>query len=631
MGGGTTRLALRLLETSDLHMFVHDYDYYQDRQDNTVGLARVATLIAQARAGAANSLLFDNGDIIQGNPLGDYMALPGHLGAGCCHPMIRAMNGLGYDAATIGNHEFNYGLEFLAAALAGAAFPFVCANVETAAGAPLLPPTIVLERDLVDEDGTLHRLRIGVIGLVTPQVMIWDKARLEGRVTAGDIVLAAERHLPALRSRCDLVVALCHAGISDAPRRGGEENAALHLAAVPGIDAILAGHAHRVFPGPDYAALGGGVDCACGTLAGVPAVMPGFWGSHLGVIDLVLERDAAVPGTPAAPAPAWRVGDFRVEVRPIYRRVGREALSLAARDDAVLATVAPEHAATLRWMEQPVGRSTVAINTFFSLIGNDAALALVNDAQVWYARPLLAAAGHADLPLLSAASPFKAGGAGPDSFVDIPAGPLDMRNIANLYMFANTICAVKVSGVELREWLERSCAVFNRIDPTDPAPQELAAPRAASYLFDTIAGLTYEIDLSQPARYDRDGGLVRPDAHRIVALAYAGRPVGPADAFVVVTNNYRADGGGAFPGTGGGHLLLQAPDLNRDVIVRYVMQHPQVTPVPAPIWRFRPLGRPTVLAFNGTAETERHLAGQPGVTRLGDGVGGFVRYGLSLG
>ncbi len=625
MSGRTSRVRLRLLETSDLHMFVHDYDYYQDRQDNTVGLAKVATLITTARAEAVNSLLFDNGDIIQGNPLGDYMALSGHLSAAHGHPMIRAMNRLGFDAATIGNHEFNYGLEFLDTVLGGAAFPFVCANIETAAGASFLPPTTVLERDLVDEDGTMHRLRIGVIGLVTPQIMIWDKARLEGRITAGDIVDAAARHVPALRRRCDLVLALCHAGISDAPRRGGEENAALHLAAVPGIDAIFAGHAHRVFPGPDYATLAG-VDCARGTLGGVPAVMPGFWGSHLGMIDLMLEHDAAS----AAATPAWRVTDFHVEVRPIYRRAGRDALPLAVADPAVLADVTPEHQATLRWMEQPVGRSTVPINTFFSLLGNDAALTLVNDAQAWYARPLLAATGHADLPLLSAASPFKAGGTGPDSFVDIPAGPLDMKDMANLYMFANTICALKVSGIELHEWLERSCAVFNQIDPADPNPQELAAPRAASYLFDTIAGLTYEIDLSQPARYDRDGVLVRPDACRIVALAHQGRAVLPQDSFIVVTNNYRADGGGAFPGTGGGHLVLQAPDLNRDVIVRYVMQHPEVTPVPTPIWRFRPLGHRVTLAFNGTAETERHLSRQPGVTRLGDGTGGFIRYGLSL-
>ncbi len=620
MSDAAPLVRLRLLETSDLHMFVYDFDYYQGRQDNTVGLARVATLVSQARAEAANTLLFDNGDIIQGNPLGDYMALSGKLTDGDGHPMVRAMNLLGYDAATVGNHEFNYGLDFLHRALRGAHFPFVCANIETPDGGTLLPPAIVLERSVTDEAGAPHALRIGVIGLVTPQITVWDKARLDGEVDTVDIVDAARRHVPPLRACCDLVVALCHSGISAQLRCGGEENASLHLAAVPGIDVILCGHAHRVFPGPDYAGLPG-VDAVRGTLGGIPAVMPGYWGSHLGLVDLQLRRDDAG---------CWQVAGFGVEVRPICRRDGRQAVPLVADDASVLAAAGPEHQATLRWMEQPVGSTAVPINTYFSLLGNDAALTLVNDAQLWYARPLLAATSHAHLPLLSAASPFKAGGAGPDSFVDIPAGPLDMKAVANLYMFANTVCVVKVDGAELREWLERSCAIFNRVDPTLGVAQPLVAPRAPSYLFDTIAGLSYEIDLSQPRRYDNKGRLVHPGAWRIVSLTHEGREVTPADSFLVVTNNYRADGGGGFPGTGGAHLVLQAPDLNRDVIVRYVLQHREVAPAPAPVWRFRPFATPVLLGFDGNAETARHLASQPAVARLGEGSGGFVRYALTL-
>ncbi|WP_419727946.1 bifunctional 2',3'-cyclic-nucleotide 2'-phosphodiesterase/3'-nucleotidase [Lichenicola sp.] len=616
---------LRLLETSDLHMFIYDYDYYQDRQDNTVGLAKLAMLVRQARAAARNTMLFDNGDIIQGNPLGDYMALAGHLTHDSGHPMLRAMNLLGYDAATFGNHEFNYGLDFLELAIKSAHFPFVCANIDRLDGTSFLPRSVVLEREVTDEAGHTHCLRIGVIGFVTPQIMIWDKARLEGHVTTGDIVDAAHRFVPQLRARCDLVVALCHSGISSAARQGGEENASLYLASVPGIDVIFTGHAHRVFPGPDYGTHDG-IDTVRGTLGGIPAVMPGFWGSHLGVIDLVLERHSAAdqPGR-------WVVQDFHVEVMPIYERRGPEAHALVPCDPTVLAAAAPEHRATLSWMEQPVGSTTVPINTFFSLIGNDPALSLVNAAQLWYARPLLAETSDCGLPVLSAASPFKAGGAGPNSFVDIPAGPLDMKDIANLYMYANTVCVVKVNGDELREWLERSCTIFNRIDPALSTPQELSPPRAPSYLFDTIAGLTYEIDLSQPERYDGQGQVVRPDARRVTDLRHEGRPITARDSFLVVTNNYRADGGGSFPGTGDAHLVLQAPDLNRDVIVRYVMQHRQVSPVAEPIWRFRSLGRPVLLAFNGTAETAQHLAGQPGVSRLGDSAGGFTRYGLQLG
>ncbi|WP_428377394.1 bifunctional 2',3'-cyclic-nucleotide 2'-phosphodiesterase/3'-nucleotidase [Lichenicoccus sp.] len=617
---------LRLLETSDLHMFVYDYDYYASRQDNTVGLAKVSTLITAARAEVRHSLLFDNGDIIQGNPLGDYMALPGHLRPGNLkpgdgHPMFRAMNLLGYDAATFGNHEFNYGLDFLHAALRTARFGFVCANIETVDGKPFAPPTMVLTRRYIDEAGQPQTLRIGVIGFVTPQIMVWDRAKLEGRIRTVDIVDAARRHVPELRRQADVVVALCHAGIAAGARQGGEENASLHLAAVPGIDVIFTGHQHRVFPGPDYADIDG-VDAVRGTLAGKPAVMPGFWGSHLGIIDLTLEKNAAG---------AWSVAGFKVEPRPIYRREGREAISLAAADPRLLAAVAVEHQATLRWMEQPVGNTTRPINTFFSLIGSDPSLSLVNAAQLWYARPLLAATPYNHLPVLSAAAPFKAGGTGPNSFVDIAAGPLDMKDIASLYMFANTVCAVRCSGAELREWLERSAAIFNRIDPQASGPQELVSARVPSYMFDVISGVTYAVDLTPPERYGPDDRVARPNAHRIIDLRRGGRPVDPAQEFIVVTNNYRADGGGGFPGTGADRIVLAAPDLNRDVIVRYVLAHKSITPAAEAVWRFAPLPRPVVLAFNGNADTAKHLGEHSGVIRLGEGADGYTRYGLTLG
>ena len=609
---------LRLLATSDLHMFVYDFDYYAGVQDNTVGLGKVATLLRHARGEARNSLLFDNGDILQGNPLGDYMALPGTARAS--HPMIRTMNLLGYDAATFGNHEFNYGLDVLAESLGSACFPFVCANIETLDGGLWAPPTTVLHRQVIDEAGLPQTLRIGVIGLVTPQIMIWDKARLEAHIRTIDIVEAAARHLPALRAASDLVVALSHSGISDAPHEAGAENACLALAALPGIDVVISGHAHRVFPGSDYAGLAG-VDATRGTLAGKPAVMPGFWGSHLGVVDLTLRQSGA----------RWLIDDFAVEARPISRRHGRRAEPLAGNDPRVLAAVAPEHRATLRWMEQPVGRTTRPIDSYFALVGGDASLPLVNAAQLWYARPLLEATRFAGLPVLSAASSFKSGGHGANAYVDIPAGPLTMRAIASLYMFANTVCAVRVTGAELREWLERACVVFNRIDLGGVAPQRLRATGVPSYMFDVISGLTYNIDLTQRARYDPHGALRAPASHRIVDLLHLGRPVDPAQEFIVVTNNYRADGGGHFPGTGAGRIVLAAPDLIRDVLVHYVASQTPLTPRAEPVWCFARPARPVRLEFDGNADTARHLAAHPGVTRIGETADGTVRYGFTLG
>eukprot|EP01037_Dinobryon_pediforme_P002011 gene2011-2049_t len=614
------RIRLRLLETSDLHMFVYDYDYYRDKEDPTVGLSKVSTLIRAARAEARNSLLFDNGDIIQGNPLGDFVARPNQLKDGEIHPVFAAMNTLGYDCATLGNHEFNYGLPFLDLALKGANFPFVCANLAHIDGRSYLPPTKILTRDVVDEAGATHSLRIGVIGFLPPQIMVWDRTNLEGRVTTTDIVEAAQDQIPALRAQCDILVALCHSGIDTGPRTTGFENAAFHLAKVPGIDVIFTGHSHRVFPGPDYARRAG-VDAVRGTLAGIPAVMPGFWGSHLGVIDLDLVQDSG----------KWRVADFKVEARPIYRRDGAQVISLAQPDSAIIAAIAPAHRATIDWVRQPVGNVQFPLNSYFAMLGSEASVGLVNAAQTWYTRSLLKGTKHENLPILAAAAPFKAGGTGPDSFIDIAPGAIALKDVADLYVFANTLVAVKISGAAVAEWLERSCGAFNVIDPANPAPQDLLNRFFPTYNFDVISGLTYEIDLTQPNRYDSAGKLARPDARRVVNLRFNGDPIDPAQQFVVVTNNYRSDGGGRFPGLDGSNVILRAPDLNRDAIVKYLENVGSLSETPAPTWSFARPKSPLALLFRSSTRLQALAAGRSDLTRASIAPDGYVTYILTLG
>ena len=284
---------LRIMETTDLHVHVWPYDYYADKPVDTVGAARTAALIRAVRDEAGNSVLLDNGDILQGNPMGDYVAYERGMKPDEMHPIITAMNEVGVEAGTLGNHEFNYGLDFLKNALAGAGFPVVCANVATradedpAADDTLVPPYVVLDRELTDGAGQPHPIRLGIIGFVPPQIMQWDRKHLEGRVTARDIVEAALAWVPKLRGEgVDLVVALCHSGIGAATHEPGMENAAIPLAGVEGIDVILTGHQHLVFPGPDFEDTEG-VDIAAGTIAGKPGVMAGFWGSHMGLVDLL--------------------------------------------------------------------------------------------------------------------------------------------------------------------------------------------------------------------------------------------------------------------------------------------------------------------------------------------------------
>lgn len=614
------RLKLRLLETSDLHVNVVPYDYFRDAPDDTVGLAKTATLIKAAQGEAKNTLLFDNGDFLQGSALGDYIAYKKGLKLGETHPIIAAMNALPYLCGALGNHEFNYGLEFLETGLVKAEFPMVCANVTRVGGEPLVDPWRLFEQEFEDEAGARHLVKIGVIGFAPPQIMQWDKANLEGRLVAGDIVDAASRHLPdLLAAGPDIVVALCHSGIAGGERRGGEENAALHLAKLDGIDVILTGHQHLVFPGAKAFDGLAGVDNVKGALHGKPACQPGFWGSHLGLIDLALEKRGE----------RWRIADFRVETRPIFERTpDRKIMSRAAAEPAVLASVKAEHEATLVYMREPVGATASAINSFFALVADDPSVQVVADAQIAYAKRLMAQTPWKDLPVLSAAAPFKSGGrAGPAFYTDIPAGPLALKNIADIYLYPNTVQIVKVSGAQVREWLERSAGVFNRIDPAGTAEQPLINPGFPAFNFDVIDGVTYRIDVTQASRYDGEGKLVAPEARRIVDLSFDGRPIDEAAEFIVATNNYRASGGGNFPGTKT-TVVLEAPDLNRDVVVRHILDRKTIEPKADGNWALAPLPA----GVNVTFVTSPAAAGKAPATLkaepAGDAPDGFAKWRL---
>ncbi|TNC52817.1 bifunctional 2',3'-cyclic-nucleotide 2'-phosphodiesterase/3'-nucleotidase [Rubellimicrobium rubrum] len=618
---------LRIMETTDLHAHVVPYDYYADEEVDTVGLARTASLIAEVRAEATNSLLLDNGDLIQGNPMGDYIAYERGV-EGVMHPVIEAMNVLGYDASTLGNHEFNYGLDFLQGSLQGANFPFVSANVVTTEGATpdkdvtLVPPYAILDRTIVDGTGAEHPIRIGVIGFVPPQIMEWDRRHLEGRVTTRDIVESAQAWVPRIRAEgAQLVIALCHSGIAEAEHMPGMENAAVPLAGVEGIDVVLTGHSHLVFPGPDYEDWPG-VDNVAGTINGKPGVMAGFWGSHMGLVDLLLQREGD----------GWRVTSFTVEARPIYLRSEEGDVTPTIESDTeVLLAVEDEHQATLDYVRRPVGKTEAPLHSYFALVADDPSVQIVSIAQAWYIDQMLQGTPDEGLPILSAAAPFKAGGrGGPEYYTDVPVGDVAIRNVADLYLYPNTVRAVKITGAQVKDWLERSAGMFNQITP-GAQDQPLLNPDFRSYNFDVIDGVTYRIDLSQPSRFDADGAMVNEGANRIVDLSYNGQPIDPAQDFVVATNNYRAEGGGSFPGADGSTIIFEAPDTNRDVIVRYIVEQGTINPAADGNWGFVPMPGTTVLFDTGPKAAE-YLDQVPGlaIEPAGDAPDGFARFRIAL-
>ncbi|MBC7941868.1 MAG: bifunctional 2',3'-cyclic-nucleotide 2'-phosphodiesterase/3'-nucleotidase [Chitinophagaceae bacterium] len=614
-------LRLRILETTDLHVNLLNYDYYQDKATDEFGLAKTATLIKAARAEVANTLLFDNGDLLQGNPLGDYIASGKALQPGQVHPAHKVMNWLRFDAANIGNHEFNYGLDFLRRALAGAAFPYINANIveDAGAGKPgknVFTPYVILERRFVDETGAAQTLKVGVVGFVPPQVMNWDRQNLQGKVVAKDIVETARELLPRIRAAgADIVVAIPHSGFERGETFAFAENVVARLAEMPGIDAILFGHSHGEFPGRFFAGHPK-VDLARGTINGVPATMPGAWGSHLGVIDLRLDNSGG----------RWQVKDARAELRPVWDRERR--VPLVEADPMVARLIAEEHAGTRAMLSAEVARSTAPIHSYFAQVADDPSVQLVSLAQLAYARKALKGTEFETLPLLSAAAPFKTGGrVGTGSYTDIPAGPIVLRNVSDLYIYPNTVTVVRLTGAQVREWLEMAATAFNRIDPAGAAEQNLVNTTFPSFNFDTLDGVSYRFDVTQPARYDRGGKLVAADARRVVDLRWDGKPIDDRAQFAVVTNNYRASGGGNFPGLDGSQVVLTAPDENRAALVQYLREQTAVNPTADGNWRVLPV--PGVkLRFQSGKGGVAHLARYPDVRLVSENSDGSALYEL---
>ncbi|GAA2464360.1 bifunctional metallophosphatase/5'-nucleotidase [Winogradskya humida] len=505
---------LTVLGTSDTHGNVYNWDYYKDLEyddsaHNDVGVAKLAALVNQIRAerkGKA-TLVLDAGDTIQGTPLATYYAKQEPITTtGERHPMARAMNVLNYDAITLGNHEFNYGLPLLNLWIRQLGFPALAANaVGATSGKPAFTPYVIKKVSLGKGAPTL---RVGILGLTNPGIAIWDRANVEGKLVFNDMVATAAKWVPIMRARgADLVLISAHGGDSGTSSYGPEipnENpSALIAEQVPGIDAILFGHAHNEVA----------QRFVTNTKTGVQVLLsePSKWGQRLTRMDFTLVRDKG----------RWSI---------TTKKSATLNTNTVTADPKVLAAVKAQHTKTVAYVNQVVATSTEELSAAESRYKDTAILDYINKVQTDTVTTALAGGAYASLPVLSIAAPFS-------RTAVFPQGDVKIKDVAGLYIYDNTLEAVVLTGAEVKAYLEYSAKYFVTLPAgATPDPATISDSTVPDYNYDVLSGVDYDIDISLPV------------GSRITRLEIAGVAVAAGAQFVVAVNNYRRSGGGNFPG-----------------------------------------------------------------------------------
>ncbi|WP_029663424.1 bifunctional UDP-sugar hydrolase/5'-nucleotidase [Cellulomonas sp. KRMCY2] len=544
---------LTIMGTTDLHGNAFNWDYfrnaeYDDSAHNDVGLAKISTLVDQVRAdrGDRNTLLIDAGDTIQGTPLAYYYAKIDPITSGSIHPMAAAMNAIGYDAAALGNHEFNYGIPLLRAYESQLDFPLLGANaIDDATGRPAFKPYVI--ETVRPERG--KPVRVGILGLTNPGIAIWDKANVEGQMSFPGLVEQAQVWVPKMRAAgADVVIVAAHSGADTSSSYGDTlpfpENAATLVAEqVPGIDAILVGHAHKEIA----------ERIVTNQTTGKEVVLsePLRWGERLSVFDLDLSYARG----------RWTVDSVDASVLNA---------NTVTEDPEIVNLLSAQHDTVVSYVNSVIGTATEPMSAATARYEDTAALDFINYVQAREVQANLTGADAA-LPVLSIAAPFNRDAA-------IPAGDVSVRDIAGLYIYDNTLLGIKLTGAQVRAYLEKSAEYFKQVpaagsyastDVTN-APTATAPNGTPDYNYDVMGGLdqplTYGIDLSQAA------------GARITDLAYGGVPVADGQEFVVAINNYRQSGGGNFPGVTTAPVVYNRQMEIRQLLIDWVTAEQVVDP-----------------------------------------------------
>lgn len=506
--------------TTDVHGRLRGWDYYTARPDSARGLSRAATIVdSLRRANPGRVVLVDAGDLLQGNPLTDDAA---RVDTQLAHPVIAAMNAMHYDAAAVGNHEFNYGLATLSRATSSAAFPFLAANAWRTNGQRAFPASTIVQR---------AGLKIAIVGATNPGVAIWDRENVRGRIEVRDIVSDVRRAVEEVRkTKPDVVIAVLHSGYDEASSYdtvssgAPSENVSARVAReVPGIDLIVYGHSHREQPG-----------LTSGTTL---FIQPRNWATSVAVATLRVARGHGV----------------------VARRGTVVQSAGHVEDSAVVAVTRDAHDATVRYVARPVGETRVAWSSDSARVADTPLIDFINETQRRKSK--------ADL---SATAAF--------TLASIDSGPVTVAEIARLYPYENTLRAVRITGRQLRAYLEHSARYYRTLGTTP-----LIDSTVPGYNFDIISGVDYVLDLSKPL------------GARVTSLVARGRAVADTDSFTLAINNYRQTGGGGYAMLSGAPVVYDAKEDIRQLLIEEVTARGTLRPEDyfTRNWRLEP---PTAVA-----------------------------------
>jgi 2',3'-cyclic-nucleotide 2'-phosphodiesterase/3'-nucleotidase len=519
------RVQITILGTTDLHGNILPIDYYTDKPDNR-GLAKVATLIKRLRQEQPNTLLIDSGDTIQGSPLESFHSRKNNTRT---DPMMLVMNSLNYDAMTVGNHEYNFGLKVLEKARGEAKFPWLSANTyDKGTSRTHYKPYIVKD---------VAGVKIGILGLTTPGIPYWDNPPNYAGLEFHEPVAEARKWVAVLRTqeKVDVVVIAMHMGLGEDLRTGEmspgqipHENEAITIAnEVPGVDVIFMGHTHREVPSV--------------YINGVLLTQANHWGRHLARADLYLQKSPS----------GWRV-------------YAKSARTIAADDriepdPEVVKLAEPYDRQTQEWLERVVAQSPEDLTAEDARFRDTAILDLIQKVQL--------EAGKADVSMVASFN----------QQARIAKGPVTVRDVAELYVYENTLAVLEVTGQQLKDALEHSAKYYNTYEGGNgKTPRELINDKIPAYNFDIAEGVTYDLDLSKPL------------GSRIQNLRFKGQPLSMTRKLRLATNNYRVNGGGGYTMYKSAPVVYRSSEEIRELIIDWMEKHKTIPTEPNNNWRILP-------------------------------------------